>query len=146
MHKAASVAEHAMPAEAAMSVGSEEGMWMCFDLVFPVPTRDCFTCILQVKGTSLFTPACCNAESPQELIIPHLTKQACIKGSRHFFLTDDRGFGQFLPQYLFFSPLKDDLIVTCPFKAVFDQCCVRSGSWMYAEKLLCLPLSAAFWP
>lgn len=144
MHKAASVAEHAVPAEAAMSVGSEEGTWMCFDPVFPVPRRDCFACMLQVTGTALFTPACCNAESPQEPMVPHLTKQAHIKGSRHFSLIDDRGFGQFLPHNLSFSPLKDDLIVIWPFKANFDQCRVQSGSWMYAEKLLCLPLSAAF--
>lgn len=99
---------------------------------------------VEVEVAILFTSAYCNAESPRELIVSSLLKKAPSKGTDISLLLMIEDLASSFPQNLFFSSLKDDLIVICPFKADFDQCCVQSGSWMYAEKLLCLPLSAVF--
>lgn len=99
---------------------------------------------VEVKVAVLFTSAYCNAESPQELIVSSLLQQAPSKGTDISLLLMIEDLAGSFPQNLFFSSLKDDLIVTCPFKADFDQYCVQSGSWLYTEKLLCLLLSAAF--
>lgn len=97
-----------------------------------------------MEVAALFQDANCNAVSPHELIVPSVKVGLLSKGSGISLLLMIEDLASSFPQDLFFSSLKDNLIVTCSLKADFDQCCVQSGSWMYAEKLLCLPLSAAF--
>lgn len=149
----ASVIECAVPVLAIVSAGTEaeSGKWKRYVLIqcYLSPEVTGSPWVLQMEGGSdSIVPTSrlqCRVTTWADSSLP-VKVGPLSKGSGISLLLMIEDLASSLPQNLFFSSLKDDLIVTCPLKADFDQCCVQSGSWMYAEKLLCLPLSAAFWP